>query len=867
MNSSICNLLHLFFIALFTFPFVICILGSSEILCIPSERETLVKFKHHLIDPSNRLSSWNATSNANCCEWEGVVCSNLTSHVTQLHLNISPPSYYYGYHYIDRYEAYDRSRFGGEINPCLVDLKHLNYLDFSGNYFGGMQIPTFFGAITSLTYLNLSNAGFGGNIPFQIGNLSNLIYLDLRSGDYDLKLKNDFSGEIPYQIGNLTNLLHLDIGNDYSEALFAKNLRWLLGVSKLEYLDLSSVNLSKSFDWLQVTQSLPSLVELHLTTFPLHGYNQPSTLNFSSLLTLHLSFSYHLGISFFPEWICGLTKLISLQLINNNIQGSIPDGLQNLTLLENLVLTDNSFSSSIPDWIYGLHHLKFLSLGFNNLNGTIPDMLGNMTSLVGLDLSGNQFEGKIPTSLGNFCKLRDLYLSDLNLNQQVNEILEILTSCASDGLEYLEIASSKLSGHLTDRIGEFKILVSLSLRNNSIHSALPRSFEKLSWLRILDLSNNQFNGNAFENLISLSKLSSIIIDDNHFEGVVKEDDLANLTNLQSLMASGNNFSLKVSPNWNPNFQLIFLGLNSWNLGPKFPSWIQSQKNLMGLEMSNTGISSPIPTWFWETFSQADGLDLSHNHIHGELVNSLKNPISITSLDLSSNQLSGQLPQLSAKVMDLAQNSLSELRAVSMILWLKGRNDEYRNILGLVTSIDLSNNKLSGEIPTEITNLDGLVYLNLSHNQLSGHIPQSIGNMGQLLNIDFSQNLLSGEIPLGVANLSFVSLLNLSYNHLKGKIPTSTQLQTLEASNFVGNNLCGLPLPINCSLDGQIANDDHNSNEDDGHKVNWFFVSMALGFVVGFWIVVAPLFIYKSWRYVYFRFLDNVWFKLQCFLVK
>ncbi|KAK7315046.1 hypothetical protein VNO77_33578 [Canavalia gladiata] len=1000
------------------FPSVICVLGSSEILCIPSERETLVKFKHHLIDPSNRLSSWNATSNANCCEWEGVVCSNLTSHVIQLHLNISPPSDYYDYDYDYevRYEAYDRSQFGGEINPCLVDLKHLNYLDLSGNDFGGMQIPTFFGAITSLTYLNLSNAGFGGNIP--------------------------------YQIGNLSNLLHLDIGrNDY---LSAKNLRWLLGVSKLEYLDLSYVNLSKSFDWLQVTQSLPCLVELHLTHVPLHAYYQPSTLNFSSLLTLHLSNTYSLGTSFFPQWIFGLTKLVSLQLQGNDIQGTIPNGIQNLTLLEKLDLSLNSFSFSIPDWLCGLHHLKFLYLGFNNLNGTIPDMLGNVTSLVELDLSVNQFEGKIPTSFGNLCNLRKLDLSYLKLNQQVNEIIEILTPCVSHGLECLSITDNKLSGHLTDQIGEFKTLLRLDFSNNAIHGVVPRSFGKLSSLRYLDLSNNQFNGNAFESLRSLSKLFHIIIYDNHFEGVVKEDDLANLTNLQSLIVSGNNFSLKVSPDWNPSFKLTALGLGSWNLGPKFPSWIQSQKHLRYLKMSNTGISSPIPTWFWETFSQADEFDLSHNHIQGELVNSLKNPISITSLDLSSNQLSGQLPQLSAEVidldlsnnlffgpmtellcktdeetnnleslnlasnnlsgkipdcwlmwpflaevnlesnrfagnlplsmgslawlqslklrnntlsgkfppilknlsklisldlgenklsgniptwigerfvnlkflrlrsnkflghipsqicalkflqvMDLADNSLSgkipncfnhlnamtlqnkstypfiycdsvnhrELSTVSMILWLKGRNDEYRNILGLVTSIDLSNNKLSGEIPTEITNLDGLVYLNLSHNQLTGHIPQSIGNMGQLLNIDFSQNLLSGQIPLGVSNLSFLSLLNFSYNHLKGKIPTSTQLQTLEASNFVGNNLCGLPLPINCSLDGQIGNDDHNSNEDDEHKVNWFFVSMALGFVVGFWIVVAPLFIYKSWRYVYFRFLDNVWFKLECFLVK
>ncbi|KAG4306625.1 hypothetical protein GLYMA_U044201v4 [Glycine max] len=198
--------------------------------------------------------------------------------------------------------------------------------------------------------------------------------------------------------------------------------------------------------------------------------------------------------------------------------------------------------------------------------------------------------------------------------------------------------------------------------------------------------------------------------------------------------------------------------------------------------------------------------------------------------------------------------------VSVLLWLKGRGDEYRNILGLVTSIDLSSNKLLGEIPREITYLNGLNFLNMSHNQLIGHIPQGIGNMRSLQSIDFSRNQLSGEIPPTIANLSFLSMLDLSYNHLKGNIPTGTQLQTFDASSFIGNNLCGPPLPINCSSNGKT----HSYEGSDGHGVNWFFVSMTIGFIVGFWIVIAPLLICRSWRYAYFHFLDHVWFKLQSF---
>ena len=77
--------------------------------------------------------------------------------------------------------------FDGKINPSLLDLKHLIYLDLSCNNFHGAQIPKFLGSMGSLRYLNLSFAGFGGLIPHQLGNLSNLQYLNLGNNYYYYK--------------------------------------------------------------------------------------------------------------------------------------------------------------------------------------------------------------------------------------------------------------------------------------------------------------------------------------------------------------------------------------------------------------------------------------------------------------------------------------------------------------------------------------------------------------------------------------------------------------------------------------------------------------------------------------------------------
>ncbi|MBA0570798.1 hypothetical protein Golob_004406 [Gossypium lobatum] len=164
--------------------------------------------------------------------------------------------------------------------------------------------------------------------------------------------------------------------------------------------------------------------------------------------------------------------------------------------------------------------------------------------------------------------------------------------------------------------------------------------------------------------------------------------------------------------------------------------------------------------------------------------------------------------------------------------------EYGTNLNLVRSMDLSNNKLSGEIPVEVTSLVELISLNLSHNLLTGIIPEKIGEMRSLESVDFSVNKLSDSIPESMSSLSFLSHLNLSYNNLSGEIPLGTQLESFDPSSYNGNHLYGLPLPKKHSANVAIHNG--GGGNDNGFEMEWFYFGMLYGFGMGFWSVFATV---------------------------
>lgn len=213
-----------------------------------------------LTDPSNRLFSWVGEG---YCTWRGVGCNQKARHVVKLNLR-NPYSFQTADW--DDPSNYSKSCLGGEINPSLLELKYLNYLDLSMNNFTGLQIPKFFGSLKKLRYLNLSRAGFEGMVPHHLGNLSTLQYLDL-NGD-----------SMPNVFRNLTS----------------DNLKWVSHISSLRHLDLSEMYIEDATDWLYEINMLPYLLEIRLYHCGFWNIPPISYVNFTSLAILPISYVNHL---------------------------------------------------------------------------------------------------------------------------------------------------------------------------------------------------------------------------------------------------------------------------------------------------------------------------------------------------------------------------------------------------------------------------------------------------------------------------------------------------------------------------------------------------------------------------------------------
>ncbi|XVF55082.1 hypothetical protein PTKIN_Ptkin06aG0008000 [Pterospermum kingtungense] len=524
---------------------------------------------------------------------------------------------------------------------------------------------------------------------------------------------------------------------------------------------------------------------------------------------LDLSNQFILGAIDSSSSLFRLQHLQRLNLSNNKLlRGSLQNFPLN-TSLQTLVLSDTNFGGQLPDSIGDLAQLTRIELARCNFSGPIPESMKKLQQLAYLDFSSNNFSGPMPS----FSSSRNL----IRLNLAFNQLNGTIHSTEWSGLSKLvsvDLRNNTLSGIIPSTLFGIPSLQKILLSQNQFNGHLEELHGKKASLLLdtLDLSSNKLQGQFPKSVFGFQGLKILTLSSNNFSGSIEWTDIQRLRNLTSLDLSYNVLSVDASAT-NSSFSsfpnITTLKLASCNL-TKVPGFLKTQSNLIKLDLSNNHISGEIPNWIWGIKSLAH-LNLSQNFLikfEGPLQGISS---SLVVVDLHGNWLQGKLPSLPphATYLDYSDNNFSsvflteigDFLQVAYFFSLSGNNfngsipESICNSLYLQV-LDLSNNSLTGPIPPCLTKMSvSLGVLNLRRNNLSGFISDAFPENCTLQTLDLNRNQLEGEVPQSLANCKYLEVLDVGNNHINGTFPchlkniTTLRVLVLRSNKFNGNIHC------------------------------------------------------------------------------
>ncbi|KAL5749144.1 hypothetical protein ACOSP7_023747 [Xanthoceras sorbifolium] len=605
----------------------------------------------------------------------------------------------------------------GGIFDKFSNLTQLAFLDLSRNTLQG-SIPDDLNGCRNLAHLNLSHNLIGGEL--NLNGLSNLQVLDLSV--------NRIAGAIQFSFPSICQKLvvaNLSLNNFTGRIDNCFDACW-----NLQYLDLSSNNLSGN-----VWSGFARLVEFSVSENYLTGPVSPSSFTENcSLEVLDLSENGFTGNV--SKQISNCKKLAIMNLWGNHFTGPIPPEIGSISSLEGLFLGNNSFDRVIPESLLNLRNLAFLDLSKNNFGGEIQEIFGRFTQVKFLVLHGNSYTDGIYSS--GILKLPNISRLDLSYNN--------------------------FTGRLPVEISQMLSLKFLVLAYNQFTGSLPPEYGNLHNLQALDLSFNKLTGSIPSSLGNLRSLLWLMLANNSFSGEIPHE-IGNCMSLLWVNLANNNFSGKIP------IELTYIGRN---VTPTFESNQRESNRIIAGSGECLTMKRWIPADYppfsfvytiltrkscrsiWEKLLEGNGI------FPVCATGSMLRNFQITGyLQLSGNQLSGEIP------IDI------------------GRMENF-------SMLHFGFNQFYGKLPSQIDGLP-LVVLNLTQNKFSGEIPSEFGNIKCLQNLDLSYNNFSGVFPASFSNLTELNKFNISYNPLiSGVIPSTGQLATFEKESYLGDPRLNLP---------------------------------------------------------------------------
>ncbi|KAL4561078.1 hypothetical protein LXL04_033240 [Taraxacum kok-saghyz] len=351
-----------------------------------------------------------------------------------------------------------------------------------------------------------------------------------------------------------------------------------------------------------------------------------------------------------PPEINQLSQLKNLAVQRNFLSGDLPT-LANLTLIEQVILDTNNFTSIPPDFFTGLNNLQNFSISFNsdlsawvlpetlsensnlqsfqasnaNITGTIPDIFDKLPNLQNLRLSYNNLTGNLPPSLGG-SQIQNLWLN--NQLQGLSGTLDVLSSITQLSEAWLQ--ANAFTGTIPD-LSNCTILFDLQLRDNQLTGVVPQS------------------------LMSLPKLANIAIQNNKLQGPLPVFQPRVTTDLGT---DTNSFCLSTPGPCDPQVTALLevagaLGYpmslaQSWKGDDACQGWTfitcdSSGKNVTSVSFGKQKFTGTISPAF-ANLTSLRSISLNDNNLVGPIPKELTSLPNLQLLDVSNNNLSGEIPE-------------------------------------------------------------------------------------------------------------------------------------------------------------------------------------------------------------------------------
>ncbi|KAJ4839812.1 hypothetical protein Tsubulata_027068 [Turnera subulata] len=744
------------------------------------------------------------------------------------------------------------------------------------------------GALSSLKILSLNRCQLGGTLP-DVG------LCELRKLEQLYLSNNELAGVLPPCMRNMTSLLVMDLSSNQLMGNIASSP--LVDLISLQYLSVSSnqfrvpasfASFSNHSNLKLISCDNNELIpELNLqTSAPLFQLNFFSMSNRRSE-TRKAQFPYFL---YFQH------DLRVLDLSGNNFAGEFPSWLlQNNTRLERLYLKNNAFVGSLQ-LHYPLSNLSTFDISSNYMHAQgLKAICSNFPNLVNLIIADNGLTGGIPPCFENMTHLAYVDMSNNKLSSALFELFPLFGSSLwflklsnnnfkgqmsptffnQTSFEYLYLDNNNFSGHIPNSLSTKVFPELLDISNNHFSGMLPRWFGNLSGIEAIDFSNNHFHGSFPGEICNLAELKFLDLSENNLSGSIPS--CTNLPRISHVHLYHNLFSGPLTYGFYNSSNLVTLDLRENQLTGTIPNWINSLSKLSILLLKGNNFDGDLPVELC-SLTQLSILDLSNNMFSGPLPSCLSN-INFTAIWIKNETLSVKITAEKTEDIPLVTVGGQELPPQGMILirrimWpvisveevieftTKGGYYSYKgSILNLMSGVDLSCNRFTGEIPPELGNMRGLRALNLSHNNLTGAIPTTFSNLKQTESLDLSHNGLTGAIPQQLTELHSLAVFSVAYNNLSGNTPEMKgQFGTFDQTSYEGNPLlCGPLLEKKCLQEAQLPSGPDgsiDSQESDGFMdMEGFYISFGLSYTTVVVTIAAVLCINSHWRRAWFYFIE------------